>query len=146
MPDGLCDRFRYLIYDDAHDAPRALSARAGGVPIVARRGLRAAGKQMSLRRDARVALSAACRRVAAGETVWATWRGERLKLGPFSPEMLAPSLTVLYVSRGRFRVAEIGLRKGSLPCIDMNNCCYFSPRRIRAVVLERHARARQQSA
>lgn len=49
-------------------------------------------------------------------------------------------MTVVYVLSGRFRVVEIGMRKGDLPMIDISdgNGYRVQPKQLRAVVVERH--------
>lgn len=96
---------------------------------------------MKPRDDRRVAMSDACKRARETGSAWVTWRGERLRLAPVPEDIRgAHPMTVVYVLSGRFRVVEIGMRKGDLPMIDISdgNGYRVQPKQLRAVVVERH--------
>lgn len=101
----------------------------------------------SSRRDQRVSMSAACKRAAERGEAWVTWRGERLRLAPPPADEMSyfdshnGNMTVVYVRQGRFRVAEIGMRKGGYPMLDASPGGHgyrVQPRQLRALVVERH--------
>lgn len=92
-------------------------------------------------------MSAACKRAAEHGEAWVTWRGERLRLAPPPPDEMRYfnsndcNMTVVYVRQGRFRVAEIGMRNGGYPMLDVspgNHGYRVQPRQLRALVAERH--------
>lgn len=96
--------------------------------------------------DRRVMMSAACKEADLKGEAWVTWRGERLQLGRLPAnecdyfEEHSPMI-VVYVRQGRFRVAEIGMRKGGYPMLDVSlggNGYRIQPKQLRAVVIGRH--------
>lgn len=99
--------------------------------------------------DARVTLSAACKAAEAGEDVWVTWKGERLRLSKVPKDETDyyhdhGSLTVIYVRSGRFRVADLIVYKDSYPMVDDSpggGHYRVQRKQIRALVVERHPRS-----
>lgn len=92
-------------------------------------------------------MSTACKQAAETGEAWVTWRGERLRLVPLPQNeedyffAHGGNMVVVYVRQGRFRIAEIGMRKGSLPMLDMSNGgnnYRIQPKQLRALVVERH--------
>lgn len=100
-----------------------------------------------MNKDRRVTMSSACKAAQAGTDIWVTWRSERLRLSalPANEEDYfnthGGNMVVVYVRQGRFRVADIGMRKGGLPMVDVSpgsNGYKIQPKQLRALVIERH--------